>query len=421
MLYHSEKVLIGVKMIEYYNAKSLIRTSNPSLFSWSEIYLNPYQGCSHDCKYCDGKSEGYYMHEDFAERIKVKANAPPLLEQYLRKRGFIPLRREKTSTLLDFAPGLKGQVTQPAKFILFIGGGVCDVYQPAENKTKMTRKLLRIAYDYKFPVCILTKNTLVLRDVDLLKKINNDSYACCSFTITLTDDTQKIFEPNASTTKERFEAVKTLRNNGIHAGIYFYPVLPFIGDTDENMQYIYDTAQKVKAEFVYCWGLTLKPGRSKKEFLYTIKEHFPSLLPKYERLYGNNSKYGHVDRTQFKKMGLVYPEIKGFKLGYRLQLPYTAERFIPEGRIATNLKIAAVLTKMAYIKGCILQSLPTRPLYEAAHFLEKYHKDVAALTGAEMKKLPIAKEVHPYINEFVTNTKSKYLEELEKTAYNAIL
>lgn len=191
------------------------------------------------------------MHEDFAERIKVKANAPQLLEQYLRKNKFIPLRREKTSTLLDFAPALKKQVTQPAKFILFIGGGVCDVYQPAENETQMTRTLLGIAHDYKFPVCILTKNTLVLRDLDLLKKINKDSYACCSFTITLKDDTQKIFEPNASTTKERFEAIKTLRDNGIHAGVYFYPVLPFIGDTNKNMQGIYDTAKKVKAEFVY--------------------------------------------------------------------------------------------------------------------------------------------------------------------------
>ena len=406
-------------MIEYYNAKSLIRTSNPGLFSWSEAYLNPYQGCYHDCKYCDGKSEGYYMHKDFAERIKVKVNAPQLLEQYLRKNKFIPLRREKTSTLLDFAPGLKEQVTQPAKFILFIGGGVCDVYQPAERETQMTRTLLGIAHDYKFPVCILTKNTLVLRDLDLLKKINKDSYACCSFTITLKGDTQKIFEPNASTTKERFEAVKTLRDNGIHAGVYFYPVLPFIGDTNENMQGIYATAKKVKAEFVYCWGLTLKPGRSKQEFLYTVKKHFPSLLPKYKKLYGNNHTYGHCDVDQFKKMGLEYPEIKGYRIGYQLQMPYTAERFIPEGRIATNLKIAEVLLKMAYIKGYILQESQTRSLYEAAHFLEEYQKDLGLLTSAAVKRLPPTKEVHEYINEFVS-TKSKHLEELEKTAYRTI-
>ncbi len=197
-----------------------MRTSSPGIFSWSEAYLNPYQGCYHDCKYCDGKSEGYYMHDDFSERIKVKVNAPLLLEEYLRGKGFIPFGREKTSTLVDFIPSLKekAQSAQPGKFILYIGGGVCDVYQPAEAQVGMTRKMLQIASEYKFPVCILTKNTLVLRDLDLLKRINEDTYACCSFTITLKDGkTQKIFEPRASTTEERFEAVKTLRDNGIHA------------------------------------------------------------------------------------------------------------------------------------------------------------------------------------------------------------
>jgi DNA repair photolyase len=273
-------------MIELYEAKSFIRTSTSGLFSWSEIYLNPYQGCYHDCKYCDGKSEGYYMHEDFSKRIRVKRNAPVLLEHYLRKKGFIPLRREKTSTLIDFIPSLKdsAQSNQPRKSILFIGGGVCDVYQPAEEKARITRELLQIAYDYKFPVQILTKNQNVLRDLDLFKKINEDTYACCSFTITLANETQKIFEPTASTTQERFETIRTLREEGIHSGVYFYPVLPFIGDTDKNMQAIYEQSKRSRAEFVYCGGLTLKPGRNKKEFLQTIETYFPALLSEYEKV-----------------------------------------------------------------------------------------------------------------------------------------
>ena len=331
---NATKYITGMKnvsemIIEPYKAKSLLRVSRPGLFSWSEVYLNPYQGCYHDCKYCDGKSEGYYMHEDFAERIKVKVNAPQLLEKFLKKKGFIPLGREKTSTLIDFIPSLKEKafLTQPGKFILFIGGGVCDVYQPAEKEIRITRKLLHIAYDYQFPVSILTKNELVLRDIDLLKKINENSYACCSFTITLADEiVQKIFEPRASTTAERFAALRKLRKEGIHSGVYFYPVLPFIGDTDENMQAIYDQAQKVNAEFVYCWGLTLKPGRNKQEFLETINTHFPALLSKYKRLYSNNNRYGHPDATQFEG---IHPEVKGYKLGYEHKLPYAARRYIP--------------------------------------------------------------------------------------------
>ncbi|MBU7030581.1 MAG: radical SAM protein [Theionarchaea archaeon] len=412
-------------IIEEYEAKTVIRTSTPGLFSWSEVYLNPYQGCSHDCTYCDGKSEGYYMHEDFAERIRVKVNAPHLLEQYLRKKGFIPFRREKTSTLVDFIPSLKkeAQLTQPGKFILFIGGGVCDVYQPAEAQVKMTRKLLQIAYDYQFPVSILTKNRLVLRDLDLLKKISEDSHACCSFTITLADEKiQSIFEPKASTTQERFEAIKTLRKEGIHSGVYFYPVLPFIGDTNKNMQSIYEKVQKAGAEFVYCWGLTLKPGRNKEEFLQTVKRYFPSLLSKYQKLYGNNNKYGNVDSNKFKKMGLVYPEVKGYKLGYEYGLPYTAERYIPEGRITMNLQVSEVLIKIAYIKGCLLQHSQSdvRPLYQASRFLESYQKDISELTPKERETLPITKEVYPYVLEIINEKKSSYLEKLEEKAYKAV-
>ncbi len=412
-------------IIEEYNAKTVIRTSTPGLFSWSEVYLNPYQGCSHDCKYCDGKSEGYYMHEDFGERIRVKVNAPHLLEQYLRKKGFIPFRREKTSTLVDFIPSLKegAQLTQPGKFILFIGGGVCDVYQPAEAQVEMTRKLLQIAYDYQFPVSILTKNRLVLRDLDLLKKINEDTHARCSFTITLADEKiQSIFEPKASTTQERFEAIKTLRKEGIHSGVYFYPVLPFIGDTDENMHAIYEKAKRVRAEFVYCWGLTLKPGRNKQEFLLTVKKYLPSLLSKYQKLYGNNNKYGNVDQNQFKKMGLVWPEIKGYKLGYEYRLPYTAERYVPEGRIAMNLRVSAVLIKIAYIKRYLLHNSQSDvcPLYQASRFLESHQKGISEITPEERETLPIAEEVYPYILEIIKEKKSRYLEKLEEKAYKAV-
>jgi DNA repair photolyase len=412
-------------ILEEYKAKSVVRTSAPSMFSWGEAYLNPYQGCSHDCKYCDGKSEGYYMHTDFAERIRVKVNAPQLLETYLRRKGFIPLRREKTSTLLDFIPSLKEEIQSKLKpkFILYIGGGVCDVYQPAEAQVRMTRKLLNIAYDYQFPVFILTKNTQVLRDIDLLRKINEDSYVCCSFTITLADESvQKIFEPTASTTQERFAAISTLRKEGIHSGVYFYPCLPFIGDTDENMQLIYEQAKRTDAEFVYCWGLTLKPGRNKKEFFQTLEKHFPPLLSKYQQLYKNEDKYGNLDVDQFKKMGLVWPEIKGYRLGYEYGLPYTAQRYVPDGCIKMNLQVSEVLLRSAYIKKYILKhaQAEVRPLEQASRFLETFKKDISELEMGEVTELPISTSLIPYIQEFIVENKSNYLEKLEKEAYRTI-
>lgn len=411
-------------IIEKYRAQSLIRKAQPSLFSWTEVYLNPYQGCYHDCKYCDGKSEQYHMHDDYASRVKVKINAPELLEKYLRKRGFLPLKRRKTGTLFDFMPSMKSNVHvhQPPKFILFIGGGVCDVYQPAEQEVRMTRTLLTIARDYRFPVFILTKNVGVLEDLDVLKTINTDSYVNVSFSITLADEkAQKIFEPQASTTDQRFQAIHILRKQGIHSGIHFYPVLPFLGDTCENMQTIYTRAQEVGAEFVHCWGLTLKPGRNKMEFLSTVKQYYPSLFSRYKALYGNENPYGHPDRTQIRLLHLVAPQVKGYVLGYERGIPYCADRYIPEGQHALNITLCALVLKIAFLKGSILKmsSPEISAAYKVAQRLEEASTDVSSMSSHEFQQLHIPESfLHP-IQEYLDTGKSTYLSTLEKKAYTA--
>ncbi|TET80320.1 MAG: radical SAM protein [Candidatus Heimdallarchaeota archaeon] len=412
-------------IIEEYDAKSLVRTARTSLFSWAEVYLNPYQGCEHDCVYCDGKAESYYMHDDFGQRIRVKKNAPELLELYFKKQGFFPVNREKTSTLIDYFPNLRESAdsSKKKKFVLFIGGGVCDVYQPAEKEVKMTRKLLQIAYDYKIPVFFLTKNTLILRDLDLLKKINEESYACASFTITLTDEKkQKIFEPNASTSQERFEAVEKLRDEGIHSGIYFYPTLPFIGDTEENMNSIYKTGKGVGAEFIYCWGLTLKPGRNKNQFMKALQDHFSEYYQKYKELYGNEDKYGNLDSKKFEELGLIWPEIRGYKLGYELKIDYTSKRYVPEGRIETNLIIAEVLHRLAYLKSFFIKSskYETRQLNLTAKYLNSFSKDISEMSDEVRRKLDIDKVVVPYIEEYLQEKRSKTLKSIEEEAYTSV-
>ncbi|MHA1198074.1 MAG: radical SAM protein [Candidatus Heimdallarchaeaceae archaeon] len=412
-------------IIEEYEAKSLVRTTRTSLFSWAEVYLNPYQGCLHDCVYCDGKAEGYYMHDDFGTRIKVKKNAPELLEKYLKKKGFFPINREKTSTLVDYFPNLRESADshKSSKFVLFIGGGVCDVYQPAEEEVGMTRRLLQIAYDYRIPVFFLTKNNLILRDIDLLKKINEETYACACFTITLADDeTQKIFEPNASTSSERFTAIKQLRKEGIHSGIYSYPSLPFIGDTNENIEAIYNRAKEVDAEFIYCGGLTLKPGRNKNQFMNTIGKHFPEFHPKYSKLYGNEDKYGNLDRTVFEELGLIWPEIKGYKLGYELGLDYTSERYVPVGRINANLQTAALLHRIAYLKSFFIKSskYEIRQLNDGANLLNVFEKDITNFENVQLEKIGLDKTIIPYIEEYLKEGKSVMLKNLESEAYDSV-
>jgi DNA repair photolyase len=247
------------------------------------------------------------MHEDFGSRIRVKINAPELLEKYLQKRGFLPINRKKTGTLVDYMPDRKERlaISQEGKFPIGISGGVCDIYQPAEEEVKMSRKMLQIVYDYGFPVFLLTKNKLVLRDLDLLKKINENAGANVSVTVTLADDAlRKIFEPNASTTEERFGVIRTVRNEGISSDIWFLPILPWIGDSDENIGAVFERAKEADVNAIYPGGLSLKPGRQKDEFFRTLEEHFPELVDKYSELYSNNHKYGSPDHLKYKDFGL---------------------------------------------------------------------------------------------------------------------
>lgn len=412
--------------IENYEAKSLVRQGGVSIFSWAETYLNPYQGCYHDCVYCDGKSEHYHMHEDFGERIRVKTNAPELLKKYLKKKGFSSVHSREQFSIFDFLPPFKKDATSHSKpkSIITIGGGVCDVYQPAEKEVKMTRKLLEIVYDYQLPLWILTKNKLVLRDIDLIKKINKESYACINFTITLADErARKIFEPRASSSDERFEAIKILRKEGISSGIYFYPCLPFIGDTEENVNSIYQRAKEVNAQFVNCAGLTLKPGRNKNEFMDTLRANYPDIYPKYKQLYGNDNKYGHFDYDQFKKLNLVRPEIKGYKYGYELGISFVADRYVPEGRIETNLKISELLLKISYIKRNVIHDLKfeSQDFNKAAHLVENSTRDFGLLVDDEFNEIPTSKLVRSIIREYVEQRKSSYFQNLEKKAFEHVM
>ncbi len=408
--------------VEYITAKSLIRQTTPSIFSWAEVNLNPYNGCFHDCKYCDGKSESYHMHEDFADLLRVKQNAPDLLKRFFKQQGYYATSSKQTTLdthLGTTSPRRKSQ----AKFTLFLGGGVCDVYQPLEAELNLTRKLLEIIADYNLPVYILTKNKLVLRDLDLLKQINEVTYASVNFTITLTNSKdQKIFEPRASTTSERFAAVKQLRQAGIHSGIYSYPLLPFIGDSERNISQLYAQVKEADAQFVYCAGLTLKPGRSKQEFLDTIRQHYPSLLSKYSALYGNNNKYGILDYRQAQKFNLPSPEIIGFRYSYEQSIPYASKRYIPPGRNESNLRLAEVLRKVAYLKTYILQdkNFNARNLTKAADILETTSKEALKLSKNEFKMLFIPQDAHEYIIDYFLHSESTFLPQIEEEAYEFV-
>jgi DNA repair photolyase len=402
-------------IIETIRAKSLIRSSEQSP---THVHLNPYQGCYHDCSYCDGKSERYYMHEDFTQRIIAKINAPDLLEGYLSRKGYFPYNRETTSTLVDYLPSLKNgdSLSLPPKFLISMFGNICDVYQPAESKFEITRKLLHIAYDYGFPIRLLTKSDLVLRDIDILKRIHSDSFARVSFTITLADEeTQKIFEPKASTTQERFEALKIVREEGISAGVYVTPVIPFIGDTEENLHSIFQQAKEADAEFIISGGLTLRPGRNKKTFFHTLQQHFKDMLPKYQKLYGNNHKGGQPNPDVASEYGLIDVIKTGYNLSKKYGITFYEPRYIPSGQKRKNLQISTVLSRIAFLKEKVLhEQNGIREIRLAADYIEKTERDFEYMGEEELAQLPFNSKVIEIIQEIVSSNSCSYLESLEE-------
>lgn len=169
--------------------------------------LNPYQGCEHGCVYCYARNShefwGYGAGLDFERRILVKKDAPKLLEKFLKRKNW----RAETIVL----------------------SGNTDAYQPAERKYEITRQCLEVFLKYRHPVGIITKNALVLRDLDLLTKLNRDNLVSVHMSITsLSEKTRQILEPRTTSIKKRLETVKQLSDKGIPVNVMIAPIIPSI-------------------------------------------------------------------------------------------------------------------------------------------------------------------------------------------------
>lgn len=239
--------------------------------------MNIYRGCLHGCIYCDSRSLCYQMNHKF-EDIEVKANAVGLLEN--------TLRRKRNKCMIGT-------------------GAMSDPYMPIEEKLGNMRKCLEEIERYGFGVTMITKSTKVLRDLDLLKKINEKSKCVVQMTLTTYDEYLcRIVEPNVETTYERFRALEILHDNGIPTVVWLCPILPFINDTEENIRGILDycVRAKVKGIINFDMGVTLRDGN--REYFYKkLDEHFPGLKEKYIRMYGNSYQLSSPNSRQ---LNMIY-------------------------------------------------------------------------------------------------------------------
>lgn len=228
--------------------------------------MNLYRGCTHGCIYCDSRSTCYNMDHDF-EDIEIKENAIDLLEGALKRK------RKKC----------------------MIGtGSMTDPYIPAELNIGNVRKALSLLHQYGFGFTVITKSDRILRDLDLLQKINSKAKCVVQMTLTTHDEELcKKLEPNVSTTAERFTALLRLRDAGIPTVVWLCPILPFINDTEENITGIlnYCTEAKVRGIICFGMGLTLRDG-NRQYFYSQLDRHFPGMKEKYMRTYGTQYMLG---------------------------------------------------------------------------------------------------------------------------------
>lgn len=184
-------------------------------------------------------------------------------------------------------------------------GAMTDPYIPLERELKLTRQCLEIIDKYGFGATVLTKSADVLRDLDLFKSINNKSKAVVQMTLTTYDESLcRIIEPNVSSTKERFEALKIFRDNGIPTVVWLNPFLPFINDTVDNIRELLEYCLKAKVKGIICFdiGLTLRSGN--REYFYKqLDRHFKGLKEKYIKTYGNS--YQVTSKNSSKLMKII--------------------------------------------------------------------------------------------------------------------
>ena len=278
-----------------------------------EYSLNPYQGCEHGCSYCYARPTheywGFSAGIDFERKIMVKKNAPELLEKFFRKRNYFP----KTIML----------------------SGNTDCYQPIERELKITRKILEVCLAYRHPVSILSKNALVLRDLDLFIKMNELNLISVALSIpTMNEDLRRKMEPRTSSAIKKLEALKILKENNIPTGAMIAPIIPGL-NSDETLKII----KKISETGADWFGYTLIRLNDTVEpvFVKWLETSFP-------------------DRKD-KVISLI-KQMRGGKLGEKRYF----ERYKGEGSIAEMIHNTIEIGRNKYFRDRKMVEL------SAAHF-----------------------------------------------------
>jgi len=367
------------------NAKTIL-TKHRFMDDWflSKYGMNLYRGCEHACGYCDGRAEKYRVEGEFGEDVYVKVNAIELLKRE------IPKIKEKT--------------------FIFVGGGVGDSYQPAEKKFRLTRRTLELLKGFKFPIHILTKSSMVERDFDIIREINEQNGAIVSFSISsLADDVWKTFEPGASPPAERFKSIEKFSDAGIPTGVMFIPQIPFLSDDKDSIRDVVKASREAGADFILYGGMTLKEGRQKEHFMRILKEKFPYLEDKYRGLYKNSGMWGSAAQGYYSRINrITYDICREYKIPTRI--PYK----LFKDRIELKYEVAMILAHIGYFLE--MQGKSGGAYKKASISIQKSPFDVRQKTlageGGLRKPPGVGKVIGGIVDEIVKERRCRLYGEL---------
>lgn len=237
--------------------------------------MNLYRGCTHGCIYCDSRSKCYRMNHDF-EDIEVKAKAEELLEHTLKRKRS------------------KGMITT---------GSITDPYVPIEEELQVTRRCLNQIERFDFGLTIQTKSNLIMRDIDILDKINRKTKCVVAMTLTTHDEELcRKLEPNVSTTKERFAVLMAMKERGIPTIVWMTPILPFINDTIENIQGLMEYCIQAGVYGIMNDGMSVMLRDGSREYFYAqLDRLFPGMKERYMEAYGEASELVSPNQRELMK------------------------------------------------------------------------------------------------------------------------
>lgn len=370
-------------MVEFKEIKAksiLTRHKYRDDWFWNRYSINPYRGCQFACNYCDAITEKYLVHdryEDFSRIIYVKTNAPERLEKELQR-----IRLDVVAL-----------------------SGVTDPYQPAEKKYELTRRILKVLADNSFAVHIVTKSDLVLRDVDLLKEIAKKSWCTVSVTIiTFDPKLTPLLEPFAPSPERRLEAVRSLNEAGVQAGVDFTPMVPYIVDDENNIEDVIKQASDNGEYILIGASMTLRSNQ-RIRFMELLRKHWPHLIEKYKKLYGNaeEPKREH--------------DIKLNKKAFYLCKNYSIRNYIPPPTFDNeNFRVATLLLLIAFFKEMkTANPYAAWAYHKVAETIENLDENIRDVhERGELRKIPgVGASIARSIKEFLETGKCEKLE-LEK-------